>query len=245
MSQEAEAISHTRIQVSQENTTRCFVVPVVLVAIVQLLSQGGFVALAFATSDSNCSSTAEQQYGLVYSFELLMYTQSAMWVLFLLIDLGYTSQHRRLKLGGYLRYYKVLRRLQRATFFAFTFFAAGMLAYCTYAVNRPTIVFGLSRLCGAKIIVSVEAGAIVALSLAHLIKVVGVIRSSGAPDALEDTTAMSFRQHSLDSSEAIGFKAEDYVDDILERQADTIRCLREQNAALSKKLCHREWTALA
>ncbi|XP_067942572.1 transmembrane protein 192-like [Watersipora subatra] len=174
---------------------------------------------------------------------LLLYLHCFVWFMIFLFDLIFSFHHRRLKMQGYLRFYRSIKYLQRHPFCVKSLFQSVILALtghltssCKSLVDEECNLWTLKPVQWMQILVSIETAIILVGLILYLSKIYYQNRRRLAPDDAEDQMLTSFQPHSLNSSSGVGYRADNYVDDIIEHQADKIRSLQEQNAVLNRKL---------
>jgi len=177
----------------------------------------------------------------ISSYSLLLYLHSVMWFVIMIADRYLRVQHNILRSSGYLEFYRETRNIRRTPFVIYSGGNAILLIlvtilndYCDPAQAHCNGI-PLSKINYLQIMCVAEIVIVVPLLIILLGKTFGFNRSEASPDVNQDDMMTTYL-HSHHNSVDIGFRDEDFVDDILEKQADLIRYLKQHNATLGRKI---------
>ncbi|KAL3886677.1 hypothetical protein ACJMK2_026657 [Sinanodonta woodiana] len=177
----------------------------------------------------------EQQCG-INPFSLIVYICGGTWFLGLLCDFFYRRQHYIIRLHGYLEFYRKTRYNRR------TPLLIGSAVNSLLLVITQVLHDKCDQTCSSlkpvdylKIIVSLQCFLQLISLILYLYRTVQFNRSGAFPDLYQDEMMTSFIQTQSSCSD-VGFRDESYLDQIMERQADVIRYLKQHNAQLGKRI---------
>ncbi|KAK3612080.1 hypothetical protein CHS0354_031150 [Potamilus streckersoni] len=169
-------------------------------------------------------------------FSLLVYISGGTWFLELLCDFFYRHQHYIIRLHGYLDFYRKTRNIHQIPLMI------GSAVNSLLLVITQVLHDKCDKTCSSlepvdylKIILSLRCFLQLVLLFLYMYRTVKFNRSEAFPDIYQDEMMTSFIQSQSNSSD-IGFRDESYLDQILERQADVIRYLKQHNAQLGKRI---------
>lgn len=167
-----------------------------------------------------------------------LYIVGGVWFVQLVIDRFYRHQHYRSRLYGYLNFYRQTRNIRRLPLII-----ASAATACLLIVSQI-----LSQQCPAsdecgplhkdayiQIIISISSAVQIVLLVIYLIRTINFNRSGASPDVNQEEMVTSFLQTNSISAD-IGFRDGSLMDQVLERQADMIRYLKQHNEHLSRKV---------
>ncbi|XP_045210329.2 transmembrane protein 192-like [Mercenaria mercenaria] len=170
---------------------------------------------------------------------LILYIVGGVWFLQLIIDRYYRNQHYKNRLCGYLSFYRRTRNIRRLPLII-----ASAATACLLIVSQI-----LAEKCGEEevkcgplhkdgyiqIIVSFSCAIQIVLLIIYSIRTINFNKSGASPDVNQEEMVTSFLQTNSISSD-VGFRDGGLLDQVLERQADMIRYLKQHNEQLSKKI---------
>ncbi|ESO93759.1 hypothetical protein LOTGIDRAFT_104833, partial [Lottia gigantea] len=171
-------------------------------------------------------------------FSIVVYTHGSMWCLLLIFDRFLRYKHHISRLHGYLEFYRKTRHIRRWPFTLNS--GANALAVIVVRVldkfcNAETPCNKITRENYLQILITVEVLLVLPFLILYLVHTIRFNRQKAYPDVSQDEMLNSFIQSQSVASD-IGFKDENYVDQVLEKQADMIRYLKQHNTQLSKRL---------
>lgn len=169
---------------------------------------------------------------------LVLYIVAAIWFVQLILDRYYRYQHYQNRLHGYLNFYRRTANIRRVPLVI----ASAGNAVLLIASQVLAEECGVQSKCGPlntehyyQIIISISSAIQILLLSIYLIRTISFNRSGASPDVNQEEMVTSFLQTNSESHD-IGFKDENFTDQILERQADMIRYLKQHNMQLGKKI---------
>ncbi|KAL5020245.1 hypothetical protein ScPMuIL_003137 [Solemya velum] len=174
--------------------------------------------------------------GGTYPYYLILYVHGGLWWIMLLLDRFYRHHHYRIRLLGYLEFYRRTRHVRRMPFLINSGVNA-VLVIMTTALRQSC-----SGQCGGmhedlyvQILITLEVVCVVPLLIWLQVLTVKFNRRQASPDVTQEELLTSFINSHTSGSE-IGFRDENYTDQLLEKQADMIRYLKQHNTQLGRKL---------
>ncbi|XP_062595603.1 transmembrane protein 192-like isoform X2 [Saccostrea cucullata] len=163
---------------------------------------------------------------------VLCYIHGGLWFVILLFDFFYRVQHNKNRKLGYLEFYRKTRHIRRAPLLVNSAANAILvIVLCLYGNLENN---NKDQRLGLQIGISVEMAAILVVLVWYMVMSVNFNKSQIGPDVVREDMMNSFLQNSVTSE--IGFKDDSYSDQVLERQADMIRYLKQHNSQLAKRL---------
>lgn len=176
----------------------------------------------------------------VDSSVLILYIVGAIWFVQLVLDRYYRYQHYQNRLHGYLTFYRRTANIRRVPLVI----ASATNAILLIATQVLAEKCGVQSKCGPlhrehyyQIIISISCAIQILLLFIYLIRTISFNRAGAPPDVNQDEMATSFLQTNSGSHD-IGFKDDSFTDQILERQADVIRYLKQHNMQLGKRILY-------
>ncbi|XP_048254128.1 transmembrane protein 192-like [Haliotis rufescens] len=169
---------------------------------------------------------------------LVIYIHGCFWFIFLAFDRYYRQQHYVNRLNGYLEFYRRTKNIRRMPFLITSGGNALLLIvtrildeYC----HKPDKCSFLKKENYIQIVIAMETAVMLLFLVMYLARTFQFNRRQAHPDVNQDEMLSSFIQSQSQSSD-IGFRDENYVDQVLEKQADMIRYLKQHNSQLGKRI---------
>ncbi|KAG8190906.1 hypothetical protein JTE90_014387 [Oedothorax gibbosus] len=172
---------------------------------------------------------------------ILSCVHAVYWSL-LFITSGYRNYHHNyLQRCGYLEFFRNTQLLQRIPLIVpslgnvlLVVVLALFLRYCPGMEKCPS---NSSFYCEnyLQILFGIEVFILLPCLIKYLVLVVKFNHSKAVPDVHQDELLISYVQSYAPTNE-IGFRDEDYMEEILEKQADMIRYLKQHSNNLSRKI---------
>ncbi|XP_041373718.1 transmembrane protein 192-like [Gigantopelta aegis] len=171
---------------------------------------------------------------------IIVYAHGALWFVLLLMDYFFRRKHHVSRLYGYLEFFRRTKKIRRVPLLINSGASAVLLIlvkvldkYCnkTPGAACPT----LRDENYIQIVITIEVALIIPFLGLYLVRTVRFNRDEACPDVNKDEMLTSFIQSQSQSSD-IGFRDENYIEEILEKQADMIRYLKQHNAQLGKRI---------
>lgn len=174
------------------------------------------------------------------SLSTLLYAHGGLWFFIMLGDRYLRHQYNAIRTYGYLEFYRQTRNMRRIPFMVYSGGNAFLLVvmtilndYCNSAGACSQMKFSQTNY--LQLTHTLEAAVVLPVYVLLLVRTVQFNRSQMSPDVNQDDMMNTYLQshaHSLD----VGFRDEDFVDDVLEKQADLIRYLKQHNSSLGRKV---------
>ncbi|XP_013413872.1 transmembrane protein 192-like isoform X2 [Lingula anatina] len=170
------------------------------------------------------------------SYAITIYTHACTWFVFLLFDRYKRHHHNVNRYRGYLEFYRKTRNIRRAPLLI----SSGAHAMLTVLVmllqdychsDTACSSLHLTRTNFLQIAVSIEVAVMLPCIIVHIVHTVRFNRQRAPPDVQREDMSSYLHSHS-----DTGFREEDYLDEVLEKQADMIKYLKQHNANLGKKI---------
>ncbi|XP_052059862.1 transmembrane protein 192-like isoform X1 [Mytilus californianus] len=167
------------------------------------------------------------------------YVHGGLWFVLLGFDRYLRYHHYRHRMCGYLEFYRRTRHLRKIPLMANSAGNAALLIVLKLLQNLN----GTHTDLYIEIVIALEAVVAVSVLLIYLVKTVKFNSLLMSPDVAQDEMISSFMQNSGTSEigfsfgcNDIGFKDENYSDQVLEKQADMIRYLKQHNSQLGRRI---------
>lgn len=166
------------------------------------------------------------------NFSVLCYMHGGLWVVMLMFDFFYRIQHNKNRKLGYLEFYRRTRYIRRVPLLVSS--GANVLLVIVLTLHYDNVIHEKDLGLVLQIGISMEMAAILLFLIWYLVMSVNFNNSQVGPDVAREDLMNSFMQTSVSSE--IGFKDDSYSEQVLERQADMIRYLKQHNVQLGKRL---------
>lgn len=209
-------------------------VPTVSVSVILLLLQVAFVALA-CVAVFFCVFNGEEDICMQYiaPFNLsttVIISKVLLWLLHVVLERFIQHQHSKVKGQGYLNLYRSTRRLNTLPLVIHSTGNAAVLllisAEDSFGYNNLYLYLILSVLI-LELILSVI------FLLMYTVRIYKFNKSMPRPDIIEEEQIHAFQSH---VNPGIGFRERASLEDVIEKQGDTIEYLQRHNAVLSQQL---------
>ncbi|EDV29240.1 uncharacterized protein TRIADDRAFT_51338 [Trichoplax adhaerens] len=172
-------------------------------------------------------------------FSLLAMFHSGLWLIVAIIDGTLQFYHRLSRNHGYLKCYRKTRHIRRVPFYCLSTGNAAMLLMLGIYDTVPTKV--LKPYHYVEIFASIEVAVCLPCIIYYIVYVAKFNKRRPFPDLDEENVLNCGAPYNSEIITGASRDA-DYLDDILEKQADMIRYLQQHNIKLGKrllKLSHR------
>lgn len=175
---------------------------------------------------------------------VVAYVHVGVWFLLLLLHLYLRRQHNISRRYGYGMFYRRTLCLRRLTFY--------VSSVATVMLLTSLLVFADNDYCAAsncllspihwiQLFVSIEAAACLIFLTVYLVQTVSFIRQQSPPDVFRESLLVS---DSMSSRIFLGYRNHSVVEELLERQQDTITYLTERCQHLTELLSLTQPTGL-
>ncbi|XP_073500503.1 transmembrane protein 192 [Phyllobates terribilis] len=209
-------------------------VPTVCVSVLLLLIQVVFVALT-CVAVFFCVFNGEEEICKQYiaPFNLsttVVIAKVLLWLLHVVNERYIQHQHCRAKGRGYLKLYWSVRHLKTVPLVTLSTGNAAVLLIISAEDSFGFKNLYLYLILGVLILELILS---VIFLLMYAVKIYRFNRSMPRPDIIEEEHIHSYKGHILPG---IGFRERSSLEDVIEKQGDTIEYLKQHNAALSVKI---------
>ncbi|KAL9964598.1 hypothetical protein ACROYT_G028259 [Oculina patagonica] len=172
-------------------------------------------------------------------FSFLAILHVGLWVVIFISDRVLQYQHHQSQARGYLEFFRETKELRRLPYAILSIGNAVLLVL--FAVighdEDESDRGGLALYNVLQITFTIEFVLCVPGILWYLVKVIKFNRRRSLPDAEDSDFLNTYVNNGLASSISVtGYRDTDYLDEVLEKQADMIRYLQQHNANLGKRL---------
>lgn len=172
-------------------------------------------------------------------FSFLAVVHVGLWVIIFISDRVLQYLHHQSQAKGYLEFFRETKELRRIPYAILSIGNAVLLiifAVMGHDTNRSTR-GGLALFNILQIIFTIEFILCVPGILWYLVKVLKFNRRRPLPDAEDSDFQNTYLINGISNSVTVtGYRDNDYLDEVLEKQADMIRYLQQHNANLGKRL---------
>ncbi|XP_023714736.1 transmembrane protein 192 isoform X2 [Cryptotermes secundus] len=174
---------------------------------------------------------------------IILYIHAAFWCVALIVDNHIRQKHHALRVNGYLEFYQHTHQHSRIPFYIVSLWNTVLLALSTafshlykdfrQQCNISEFLKPVNYLC---VFIAVETTVLAYFMVIYICKVIKFNRSKPPPDVQREEWMMNFIQDSYSGGE-VGYRERgDHIHDLLEKQADLIRYLKDRNTKLSHKI---------
>merc|ERR1719228_3019426 len=211
-------------------------VPTLPAAIVQILLCVGQITLVFVLPSLYDHKNTARTFG---SFSLLIYTHSAHWAAFLIIDQFLHHHHHKSRLQGYLEFYLRTKNIRRAPFYILSVGNAVLMIVvmilhdlcdsgdgCSHTFTKVDYLRGL---------ITLESLVVVCLVVSYIYILTEHNKKALLPDVLREEFTSAVLPN-LPRNDIVGSQGPDQLSEVMERQAEMIRYLHEHTESLCRKI---------
>lgn len=168
--------------------------------------------------------------GLDEPFAFLTSLHVAIWVITYVYDRYLYFQHNRLRRSGYLILYMKTKEIRNIPFMIFSIGNATLLLVVSFqSASKPK-----SLMLIFQITLSAEVFLVLLSTFIYLGYIINFNKSKKLPDVFCQDVVAGFQDITYTSE--VGFRDNECSDDILERQSEMIRYLRQHNMNLGKRI---------
>lgn len=237
-----EALASETASLGLNPETRFYPIRTSWIALLQLILFIGYETLQFilpnkTLMDGKSLSIGGGETDPPFSFLVLLHV--GLWVVIFISDRTLQYLHHQSQARGYLEFFRETKELRRFPHYVLSTGNAVLLVI--FAVighdNNKSNRGNLALYNILQIIFSIEFVLCVPGILWYLVKVLRFNRKKPLPDAEDIDYVNSYINHGVSGSVSVtGYRDNDYLDEVLEKQADMIRYLQQHNANLGKRL---------
>ncbi|XP_067032185.1 transmembrane protein 192-like [Acropora muricata] len=205
------------------------------IALLQLILFVAFETLQFVLANENLINRKSLSLGGPDApFRLFVVLHVALWVLVFISDRILQCQHHKSQKNGYLQFFRETKELRRLPHAILSLGNAVLLVVAVFSDKFPQSDLGLQNI--LQIVFSIEFVICVPGIMWYLVKVVKFNRRRPLPDVQNEDFVSQNYGDAPGSLSITGYRDNDYLDEVLEKQADMIRYLQQHNANLGKRL---------
>ncbi|KAK3770720.1 hypothetical protein RRG08_037906 [Elysia crispata] len=195
-----------------------------------------FVYIALAVSAYVVPELCSLQVCGQDSISLTLYIHGGMWFVLFILDRFLALKHKESRLNGYLDFYRRTQNI-RIIPFQINSCANAIMVILTKLLDNfcddRLKCHVLSKIRYIQILVSVECVLALLVLCIYFAQTVKFNRKQALPDVNQDELVTSFvNSH---SSADLGLRNENYIDQVMEKQADMIRYLKQHTEALARR----------
>ncbi|KAL0269404.1 UNVERIFIED_CONTAM: hypothetical protein PYX00_007149 [Menopon gallinae] len=171
-----------------------------------------------------------------------LYCHILYWALTFILDFYFKRKHHESRVRGYLEFYQKTHHHSRLPFYVTSIWNAALLAVETlvhekYDLQSKCVSDGfmtpMNYLC---FFITLEIVILIPILIVYVYRVSQFNKHQLCPDVQRDEWMASFIQDSYSAGE-VGYRERDnHIEDLLEKQADLLRYLKEQNTRLIQKV---------
>ncbi|XP_017890241.1 transmembrane protein 192 isoform X2 [Ceratina calcarata] len=180
------------------------------------------------------------------TYFIYLYLHCAYWMIIMLVDHLLKARHYKLRIYGYFDFYQSTYQQIRAPLFIASlwitcYLLLAVILHHTHKVNYEQYCRAsewFTPLNYILLLTTVEVLIIVPVYINYIKRVMRFNRYRPQPDVIREEWLSSYTQESYSgSNDVVGYRErQSNVEDLLEKQADLIRYLRDHNAKLNHRL---------
>jgi len=166
-------------------------------------------------------------------FRALAALHASLWLLLLLIGWQHAFSHRKSKTRGYLSFHRKSRFVRKAPFYILS---VGSMLLLLFSVvwEQSDKESDKSRMTCIRILYTIELVLCVPVTIVYLVQVTRFNRRADLPDVYRELMARVQTANSVNQDVALPMDHD--LDDVLEKQADIIRFMKQHNESLSRRI---------
>merc|ERR1740131_807470 len=170
------------------------------------------------------------------SFSLLIYTHSAHWAAFLIIDQFLHHHHHKSRLQGYLEFYVRTKNIRRAPFYILSVGNAVLMIVVMIlhdlCDNNTSCSATFTKVDYLRGLITLESLIVICLVVSYIL----VLREFHAAAQPPDVLRQELTGPLLGTEDLVGCLEPGQLGEVLERQAEMIRYLHEHSENLGRKI---------
>jgi len=175
----------------------------------------------------------------VTSFSILIYTHGAHWAGILLVDQILHYHHHKSRLNGYLDFYIKTKNIRRSPFYLVSAGNAILMIVviilhdlCDTSANNCIHTF--TKVDYLRGLISLESMIVICIAVSYIVILREFNTKQLPPDVLRDDFTSSIMMNQ--ATESVGCQEQELILQVMEKQAETIRYLREHTETLGRKI---------
>jgi len=227
--------SHTDEELLVENTKRFKKVATLPAVIISACLCTAQIILAFVLPEL-CDKKGKEC--VLNSFSILIYFHGGHWAGILAIDQVLHLAHHKSRLGGYLEFYTKTKNIRRAPFYLVS---AGNFVLMLIVIilhdlcdDDATCSHTFTKVDYLRGMITLESLVVICCNVSYIIILREFNAKQSPPDVLRDDFATSI--HLGGQIESIGAQQQDQIMEVMERQAELIRYLKDHSETLGLKI---------
>eukprot|EP00088_Acartia_fossae_P065944 TRINITY_DN8144_c0_g1_i1.p1 TRINITY_DN8144_c0_g1~~TRINITY_DN8144_c0_g1_i1.p1 ORF type:complete len:243 (+),score=34.92 TRINITY_DN8144_c0_g1_i1:40-768(+) len=172
------------------------------------------------------------------SFSILIYTHGGHWAGILAVDQFLHLAHHKSRLSGYLEFYTKTKNIRRAPFYLVS---AGNFVLMLIVIilhdlcdDDQTCSHTFTKVDYLRGLITLESLVVICCNVSYIIILREFNKKQSPPDVLREDFVTSI--HLGDHGDTIGVQQQDQVMEVMERQAELIRYLKDHSETLGKKI---------
>lgn len=230
-SDEADDVSLLSSLLNAEEGPRFKTIPATGAIILEIILALGLFILAFVIPQVHPTDACF----------ILTCSHVGVWGITLLTSSYLYHRHNVIRRFGYLEFHRRTKNLQKVpllvTSCGNTMFLVFNILLQRYCPDFTTCPVGSYMHCYyyIQLFICIEALILIPCLVRYAVLVIRFNQSKAGPDVDDDDLLVNYMQSHAPVNE-IGFRDEDYVEEILEKQADMIRYLKQHNVYLNRKI---------
>jgi len=171
------------------------------------------------------------------SFSILIYTHGAHWAGILIIDQVYHFAHHKSRLLGYLEFYTKTKNIRRAPFYLVS---AGNFVLMLVVIilhdlcdDNPGCSHSFTKVDYLRGLITLESLVVICCSVSYILLVREFTAKQLPPDVMREDFPSSVN---MEAEGSLGCQDQELVMEVMERQAEMIRYLKEHSDSLGRKI---------
>lgn len=163
-------------------------------------------------------------------FRALATLHACLWLLLLLVGWQHAFSHRKSRVHGYLNFHRKSRFFRKAPFYIVSLGSMFLLVFSVvWEENDP------KRLSALKVLFTTELALCIPVTVMYLLQVIKFNRKRDLPDVYRELMARVQIANSINDVD-VSLPQDHDLDDVLEKQADIIRFMKQHNESLSRRI---------
>ncbi|CAK9303635.1 unnamed protein product [Gordionus sp. m RMFG-2023] len=230
-----EALIRNELSANQLHISHFIPMPIIPVLILEIAFVILLIAFGFLV-ETICKDKCQ-----ISPYFILQLSHVGMWFIAWIIDRYLHAEHFKSKIRGHLMYYYTTRWIRRCTFYVFCFgnayliIANIILYYYCDAKESTCFHVKFNSLNILQLSLVIESFFIIPAQILYVYHTIEFNKARPLPDIAQEDLA-SPELPSQTATTHLGFSSRDYVSEMIEKQADAIRALKNHNYILARKI---------
>ncbi|CAF1059375.1 unnamed protein product [Adineta ricciae] len=206
---------------------------IVIHILLTLLFETAIVLFPYLCYDRNIHQICDNH----SPYNIALYVHAGNYIVYVIFDRLYHYYQDLSRRNGYLEFYRRTRNLRRTPLIVISTGNALLVAMIKLLEDYQSSILPVQPWHCLAILTTLEVIIISTVLIWYLVLTIKFNKECAYPDATQDDILSSFITPQTSANE-IGFRDETYTENVLEKQADLIRYLRERNEHLAR-LAHQ------